>query len=232
MSGLRPEFKVLCPELEAAERAAVEGYMDRHVDQGMGRGYDNYIYRLYWLARVSGAERVVELGCTPGGSTLAFAFAARRAGGTLWSCDIGPVRESTVTEWGLTLDGWNWQRVSGKRADEFGAEWSGAPVDLVYLDTSHTYEDTIKEFDAWLPHLREGGLFVFHDVEACRGTVLRAVLDSVLKRGVTVEYHHFPDCHGHGVLQWFSNHRFNFGSAEDGGLTSLTSALILAGTGP
>jgi predicted O-methyltransferase YrrM len=39
----------------------------------------------------------------------------------------------------------------------------GDPVDLVYVDSSHTREDTIEELHAWLPALREGGVIALDD---------------------------------------------------------------------
>lgn len=38
-----------------------------------------------------------------------------------------------------------------------------AVMDLVYIDTTHTYSDTIKEITAWLPLVRKGGVIAGHD---------------------------------------------------------------------
>ena len=35
--------------------------------------------------------------------------------------------------------------------------------DAVFLDTTHTYEDTKREITAWLPKIKKGGLFAGHD---------------------------------------------------------------------
>ncbi len=37
------------------------------------------------------------------------------------------------------------------------------PVDLLYIDTTHECADTIREFNAWRPALREGAVVVFDD---------------------------------------------------------------------
>jgi predicted O-methyltransferase YrrM len=38
-----------------------------------------------------------------------------------------------------------------------------APVDLLYIDSSHSREDTIREVQAWRGSLREGSLIIFDD---------------------------------------------------------------------
>jgi len=40
--------------------------------------------------------------------------------------------------------------------------------DGVFLDTTHTYEDTLREIDAWLPKIKRGGIFAGHDYGARR----------------------------------------------------------------
>lgn len=36
-------------------------------------------------------------------------------------------------------------------------------VDIIMLDTLHTYEQTHQEIEAWMPKLKRGGSFLFHD---------------------------------------------------------------------
>ena len=164
-------FSRLCPELTEREHAVFAEAL--HARAEPGSRHDNYVYRLYWLARATGAKKMVELGATPGTSTLALAFAKRRTGGQLWSCDIGPIPESELTYFGVETDGWT--RYERTDAAECGRTWPHGLVDFVYLDASHALDATTREIDTWMPHLREGGLFVFHDVESCRPTVFRAV---------------------------------------------------------
>jgi predicted O-methyltransferase YrrM len=222
------EFRRLCPLVTEEDHRKIAAMLDSRTPPGTGRAYDNYVYRLYWLAWASRARRIVELGATPGTSTIALTMALRHVGGGhLWSCDIAPLSAEYVTNCGFPIDGFDWTRVSPKTAAEFGREWSGGPVDLIYLDASHTFEDTAAEIEAWFPHLREGGLFVFHDVEACRATVFTAISEAMRRRGCCLEYHHFNDCHGHGVLQWYRNERFN-PPVTPGNIESLTTLLVEA----
>jgi predicted O-methyltransferase YrrM len=36
--------------------------------------------------------------------------------------------------------------------------------DLIFIDTDHTYEQTLKEYSAWLPLMRKGGVMCFDDL--------------------------------------------------------------------
>jgi len=39
-----------------------------------------------------------------------------------------------------------------------------APIDLLFIDDGHYYEQIVKEFELWRPHVRPGGWIVFHDI--------------------------------------------------------------------
>src|SRR4051812_11047237 len=45
------------------------------------------------------------------------------------------------------------------------AQWNGPPVDLLFIDSTHTREDTLAEFHAWRPSLAPGARVVFHDYD-------------------------------------------------------------------
>jgi hypothetical protein len=40
--------------------------------------------------------------------------------------------------------------------------------DGVFLDTTHTYEDTKREIGAWMPKIKKGGIFAGHDYGSWR----------------------------------------------------------------
>lgn len=50
-----------------------------------------------------------------------------------------------------------------KDSTEAAAEWGDESIDLLMLDTSHTYEQTVAELDAWLPKVRRDGWVWCHD---------------------------------------------------------------------
>jgi predicted O-methyltransferase YrrM len=40
----------------------------------------------------------------------------------------------------------------------------GGPIDLLFIDDGHYYEQITKEYELWRPHVRPGGWIVFHDI--------------------------------------------------------------------
>lgn len=46
-------------------------------------------------------------------------------------------------------------------------------VDVLLVDTSHLYEHTKREIGAWLPHLSQGGIMMFHDTNMGKGVYCR-----------------------------------------------------------
>jgi len=48
---------------------------------------------------------------------------------------------------------------SVKAAEQF-EDWS---VDVIMLDSSHTFENTLREIDTWWPKLKKNGCMLFHD---------------------------------------------------------------------
>lgn len=48
------------------------------------------------------------------------------------------------------------------------ADWAvsklGGPVDLLFVDDSHIYEDVVSEFNVWRTHMSSGGWMAFHDI--------------------------------------------------------------------
>jgi len=54
-------------------------------------------------------------------------------------------------------------------SDEFSAEsaenWSD-PIRLLFFGGDHSYESVIQRFSAWSPYIREGGLALFHNIDA------------------------------------------------------------------
>lgn len=44
-----------------------------------------------------------------------------------------------------------------------GRNWSGGPVDVLFVDADHSEEAVLADVRAWAPHLRTGSRIVFHD---------------------------------------------------------------------
>lgn len=105
---------------------------------------------------------IVELGVRGGESTFVFERVARISGASLVSVDATDCSDVCAYE--------KWHFVE---ADDvgFGREFDAwcahngvdCPVDVLFVDTSHEYMHTKQEVATWLPHLRVGGVAMFHD---------------------------------------------------------------------
>ena len=49
---------------------------------------------------------------------------------------------------------------------EIGLMWDGPIIDLLFHDASHDFSKVVQDIWAWRPHIKPGGLFVFHDHDA------------------------------------------------------------------
>jgi predicted O-methyltransferase YrrM len=110
---------------------------------------------------------IVELGTRGGLSTRAFLAAAEVTGAQLLSVDIEDCSALEIPD--HFLNRWRFAKgddvaYAGEPFARFCAE-SGFPpaADIIFIDTSHLYEHTRQEIDAWLPRLAPNGAMMFHD---------------------------------------------------------------------
>lgn len=102
------------------------------------------------------AREVVELGTRTGVSTLAWLYALEGRG-HLTSVDI-----DTQPEIG-TYAHWTFLQGDDCSADVFSQ--MPAEADIVFIDTSHAYEQTCRELNLYRWLVRKGGVIVLHDTE-------------------------------------------------------------------
>ncbi len=48
-------------------------------------------------------------------------------------------------------------------------QWT-IPIDVFFIDGNHHYEAVAKDFNDWLPHVKTGGVIIFHDSRKEMGT--------------------------------------------------------------
>jgi len=105
---------------------------------------------------------IVELGAGNGESTLALGGAAKQFGSNLVSVDIRDCSGVSAYE------GWSFvQKDDIKFASEF-EEWCRKrgikpKIDVLFIDTSHMFEHTVKEIECWFPFLSDKSKVIFHD---------------------------------------------------------------------
>lgn len=124
---------------------------------------------------------VVDLGA--GGGTTALAVFAQRDDARILTVDEAEEAlsscEAVVTNIGRRAHWVGWLADSVEAASSFDRE-----ADLIMLDTSHAYEHTVREIEAWLPKLKPGGVFWFHDyVDIGNGYGVDRAVDEAVRRG-------------------------------------------------
>ena len=125
-----------------------------------GSDISDHLPRLFELASTP-YVKVIELGVRRGDSTSAFLAAAQEQGGEVWSVDITP--PVVPVEWqGLPF----WYPIVGD--DLQVSDQLPDDVDIVFIDTSHTYEQTKAELELYAGKVKPGGLIVLHDTELQR----------------------------------------------------------------
>jgi predicted O-methyltransferase YrrM len=122
------------------------------------RENSDIVDHLPYLFEAARGKQVIELGVRGGNSAAAFLAAVERDGGHVWSVDI--VAPHVPTEW---HDSPLWDFLLGD--DLSLAEQLPDGVDVVFIDTSHTFMQTLCEIDTYAPKVRAGGVMLFHDTE-------------------------------------------------------------------
>lgn len=141
-----------------------------------------YVLALYERAVEAKAKRIVELGCYIGHSTRALLKAAIENNGHMHSIELNANSLSLVGEAmkSAGVDMSFWTAVSGDDL-EVAKQWV-IHMDLLFIDTSHTYENTVKELEAYSKFVVPQGIIIMHDTYIDRSVpeqypVRRAVED-------------------------------------------------------
>lgn len=141
---------------------------------------------------------IAELGVRCGNSTLAFLEGLHRAHnhGHLFSCDTDPCRHAVdlVDRTGYN-DLWTFTREDSLT---FAHRFAPDSFNLVFIDTSHEFEQTLNELRAWSPLLVKGGRMLLHDT-CSRPTVACAI--SVFLKDNPWPHYNIDVCCGLGILE-------------------------------
>jgi hypothetical protein len=116
--------------------------------------------KLATLLRVAKSRHyVVELGTAMGWTAVALALAdpAREV------ASYDPFERGQIALYLDLVPQHVRERVAIIVAPSEGGPRIDRPVDLLYIDSSHQREGTIRELEAWAPVLREGSVIVFDD---------------------------------------------------------------------
>jgi cephalosporin hydroxylase len=143
------------------------------------------------------ATTVIELGTRGGVSTVAWLYGLEKTDGHLWSVDIDPAPE---------FEHGRWTFIQGNDLDpQIVGQLPLA--DIVFIDTSHHYEQTVAELNVYRWKVRPGGKIVLHDTELARPEgapprprypVRTAVEEFCSDEGLA--WMNYPNCWGLGIV--------------------------------
>jgi len=106
----------------------------------------------YLFERASRAQTILELGVRSGNSTAAFLAGIEAGDGHLTSVDI--LAPQVPAEW---FEHHRWTFILGSDLDEFVEAGTPDEVDLLFIDTTHTFRQTQAELDLYGGRVRSGG---------------------------------------------------------------------------
>lgn len=142
---------------------------------------------------------IVEIGGYKGKSTTCFAFTCAGTGKHVYTIDTFNGNNSDFTGSGRRdfYDTWeqNLERNGLKQyvtpligtSQEVARKWKG-PIDLLYIDGSHVYDDVLADFNNFYPYVRRGALVAMHDVEPNHPDVVKVWEQVVRDKLVDVGY--------------------------------------------
>lgn len=106
------------------------------------------------------APVVIEMGVRTGNSTCALLYATLKADGQMWSADIS---ESQVPDYWHEFPSWHF--LQGDSVSPEVLKWMPKRADVVFMDTSHTFEQQLAELREYVPRVKPGGTVLIHDTQ-------------------------------------------------------------------
>ena len=157
-------------DLRARPTAAATGFapFDEIAERASKRSDINeYLATLFVETLAARPKLIVELGVRGGESTFAFERAAALVGAKLVSVDIEDCTKAS------NYPGWDFVKsddvaFAGQFPGWCRARGIEPMIDVLFIDSSHLYEHTVREIDSWFPHLSPRAKVIFHDTNLKR----------------------------------------------------------------
>jgi predicted O-methyltransferase YrrM len=170
---------------------------------------NEHLELLYRIVVETDAQKIVELGTRSGNSTCALVIGAFRTGGHVVSVDNGMGDEYTgelrtfsavaetsdlITHKLGLADHWT---LVNRDDLEFAEEYHDE-IDVLFIDTVHSYEQTKKELDAWGNKVVSGGFIVIHDTVSFPEQ--NVAIWEYLDQHLLSDYVEYENCNGLGII--------------------------------
>jgi len=146
-------------------------------------------------SRVPRGGNIVELGSYRARSTIALAMGARLAGATVYAVDYHPDYIAVDTAYGMFDNQAYYENVARHGVGgviktlnissfEASCLWQmhKEPIDLLWIDAGHQYEEVKEDFTLWNYHVTPNGKIAMHDTSGHFPDVSRFV-DELLAAG-------------------------------------------------
>ena len=124
---------------------------------------------------------IVEIGSFKGRSTVSFGFGARGTKKHIYAIDLfegdgvdygtgdfQKVFQANIDACGVTP----YVTAIRRHSLEVAAAWD-KPIDILFIDGSHAYDDVKADFEAFYPHVKKNGIIAFHDIKGKWDGVIR-----------------------------------------------------------
>lgn len=158
---------------DAEWQLMLEWYDESEAEFGPGTGECALpcVSMLHGLITGNGLKRVVQLGHYIGYSTILISLMMKHmnSGGKLFSVDYDAKVTGFTQRWVDRFDATDSVGLLVSDSSEPAAGqaaldlFDGQAPQLVFIDSSHQYEHTLKELDLWYPLLQDWGFIVLHD---------------------------------------------------------------------
>lgn len=156
----------------------------------------DHLTTLYFLTVENSLRRTLELGVREGKSTIALAEGVSKIGGHLWSMDILEcnLAKTRIVEYGLE-DYWTFLQGDDKI---LAGSWK-QKIDHLFIDTSHTFDNTLKELILFEKFLVPGGYITLHDTKSLE--ILKAISEFLEQSESIFRFYNYFNCNGFGILK-------------------------------
>lgn len=159
-----------------------------------------------FASMVPADQEIVELGVYQGRTALMMAWGARQGQGAhLTGIDAWDLPGNTygppfnqdgsrrwAAHWVQSLGYGRSITLIKSFAADVAAEWTGAPVGLLFVDDDHSYEGALAAIQGWAPHLAPGARIAVDDYEHPDWPGVKEAMDALVAAGIVepVEVYH------------------------------------------